>query len=117
MDRMYILQRSDNSAAAFRLLAAVDSYSVSLERLVQGWASDVYAEVAGAYQKVRAAASTVPDAAVAWVSLVISHAELLGGLWSQCQGRPTATLNAAKQRHGSAVAALRRCCLLVLCRT
>lgn len=113
---MDVLQRADRSVAAFRLLAAVDSYSEAFDGLLKCWSSSAYAELGDLYHRVRTRAAAVPAAAVVFASLVIGHAELLSELWSKHRGRVAAKLNAARQRHSDAVAQLRRTCLQLLCR-
>lgn len=111
---MNVLQGADRSAAAFSLLAAVDVYSVAFDGLLQSCSSASYAEVRETFQKVRAVAPSLPEAAVALASLVISQAELLSEPWAAQSGPLHAKSRAAVQRHSNAIAHLRRCCLQLL---
>lgn len=68
--------------AAFQALCAIDAYESSITALVAHWPDSVrHAQATEDLQQVRRWMPAIPGAAVAWVTVVISHAELLHTLW------------------------------------
>lgn len=64
------------------LLAALERYALHVTRLTAQWTdADLYNTVSQDVDAVRLACRPYPDLASGWVSLLISHAELMHALW------------------------------------
>jgi hypothetical protein len=105
------VHKRDHSAAAFRLLAAIDSYADAFETRLLRHDADSHQRLAAAYGNVRTTALVLPDLAVPWVALMISHAELLAAMWPATSEAVQARSMAAHDRHTKAVEDLREHCL------
>lgn len=76
-------------AAARHLLAALDDYERDARALVAGWLDmDLYATVSARIDEIKLCCAVLPQLSVPWVSLLISHAELVHCLWRSSQPRP-----------------------------
>jgi hypothetical protein len=72
-----------------QLLAAVERYALHVARLTGRWTdADLYNTVSQDVDAIRLACRLHPDLNSAWVSLLISHAELMHALW-QAPGAPS----------------------------
>ena len=102
-------------AIAFQLAAALEQYDLDTERMIEAWPDlDRYREVSAQVDRIRMYSSSLPEARVQWVELLIAHAELVHRLWrgqyggGQVEARP---LQDVRDRHGECIAALRNRCL------
>lgn len=76
-------------ATARHLATALDDYEQHVRSLVASWLDmDLYTTVSTEIDELKLCCSTLPDVAVPWVSLLISHAELVHCLWRSSQPRP-----------------------------
>lgn len=76
-------------ATALHLLAALDDYERDARALVESWLDmDLYALVSAEIDELKLCCSTLPNLTVPWVSLLISHAELVHCLWRSTQPLP-----------------------------
>lgn len=76
-------------ATARHLMAALDDYERDARALVACWLDmDLYAVVSAEIDQLKLCCSTLPNLSVPWVSLLISHAELVHCLWRSSQPRP-----------------------------
>lgn len=83
---------------AQELLAALERYALHVARLTGRWTdSALYNTVSQDADAVRLACRPHPDLACAWVSLLISHAELMHALW-QAPGMPSEAGAAQRRR-------------------
>jgi hypothetical protein len=105
-----------------RLLAVLEQYEPGVSRLVREWAErgdmDHYARVSRQIDEIRGLCAEQPQLSVHWVSVLISHAELMHGLWRASrhrQGRPAGdNLEQHLSEHRHCVAALRSRCRRLL---
>ena len=83
---------------ARELLAALERYDLHVARLTGRWTdADLYNKVSQDVDAVRLACRPYPDLAAGWVSLLISHAELMHALW-QAPGTPSEAGATDRQR-------------------
>lgn len=76
-------------ATARHLMAALDEYERDARALVESWLDmDLYAVVSAEIDGLKLCCSTLPNLSVPWVSLLISHAELVHCLWRSSQPLP-----------------------------
>jgi len=107
-------------AVAFQLLAALEKYEADVERMVDTWLDmDLYRDVSEQIEQIRMYNASLPQLGVAWVELLIAHAELVHTLWRlrfDEAGGHRARLAEVRERHGAGIASLRRRCLRLLAR-
>lgn len=102
-----------SGALAFRLAALLESYEARMEELEScRMAGTVHAQVRQLMEEMRVVSAGLPLPVVAWLQLMISHAELCHELW-QCQqaGGSSAPPRACKDRHRFAIRSLHKQCL------
>ena len=76
-------------ATARHLMMALESYEPHVRDLVAGWLDmDLYLTVSAEIDDLKLCCSTLPELSVPWVSLLISHAELVHCLWRNSQPAP-----------------------------
>ena len=74
---------------ARHLMAALESYEPHVRELVAGWLDmDLYMAVSAEIDELKLFCSALPELSVPWVSLLISHAELVYCLWRNSQSAP-----------------------------
>jgi hypothetical protein len=107
-------------AIAFQLAAALEQYDLDTARMVAGWPDlDLYREVSAQVDRIRMYSSSLPEARVQWVELLIAHAELVHLLWRGEYGGGRVekrTLQEVRDHHSDCVTALRNRCLRVIAR-
>jgi hypothetical protein len=102
-----------SGAEAFRLAALLEIYEARMEELEScRMASAAHAQVRQLMEEMRVVCAGLPLLVVAWLQLMISHAELCHELW-KCQqaGGSSAPPQACKDRHHLAVRSLHKLCL------
>jgi hypothetical protein len=100
-------------AVAFELAAALESYEEEVQRLVGTWLDmELYASVSSRVDRMKMLSASLPQLAVPWVHLLISHAELIHCLW-KCgeQSRSSRDVEQCRERHVLAITAMREKCL------
>lgn len=76
-------------ATARHLMAALEEYERDARALVESWLDmDLYALVSAEIDDLKLCCSSLPNLSVPWVSLLISHAELVHCLWRSSQPLP-----------------------------
>lgn len=76
-------------ATARHLVAALEEYERDARALVATWLDmDLYTTVSAEIDELKLCCSALPNLSVPWVSLLISHAELVHCLWRSTQPRP-----------------------------
>lgn len=105
-------------AIALQLVAALERYEGDVARMVDGWLDmDLYGNVSGQIEQIRAFSGALPQFGVSWVELLIAHAALVHALWRQQfreeRGEPV-DLTDVRERHAQCVAQLRGSCLRYL---
>ena len=105
-------------AIAFQLLAELEEYGKETDRIVAGWPDiELYGRVSDQIEKIRLYSSSLPDACVQSLELLIAHAELMHLLWRAEHGADRgspASLAAVREHHADCVAALRNRCMCVM---
>lgn len=107
-------------AVAGHLLSALGQYEEDVVQLVQGWSADPdmehYARVSRQIDGMRDLCGLLPLLAAQWVTVLISHAELMHALWRISQSHEAGLgLGEHLQDHRGAIEALRaKCRRLVL---
>lgn len=107
-------------AVAVHVLAALGQYEEDVVQLVQGWSADPdmehYARVSRQIDGIRDLCGLLPRVAAQWVTVLISHAELMHSLWRVSQSQEAfAGMTDRLDDHRAAIEALRaKCRLLVL---
>jgi hypothetical protein len=67
---------------AFQALCALDSYEASIQAVVAKWLDmDTYAAASQELDRIRTYIATVPGLAAPWVTVLVSHTELVHALW------------------------------------
>jgi hypothetical protein len=67
---------------AFQALCALDAYEQSIQAVVTSWLDmDAYAAASQELDRIRSYISSVPGLAAPWVTVLISHTELVHALW------------------------------------
>jgi len=107
-------------AIAFQLAAGLEKYEESVQRMVDNWLDmELYRTVSEEIEEIRMYSAALPQLSVAWVELLIAHAELVHCLW---RGEHAATLPdgrtlpQVREHHRACVATLRSRCLRLLAR-
>lgn len=106
-------------AIAFQVVAALEQYERDAAAMLAQWPDlERYREVSDGIERVRLYTSSLPEARVHWVELLIAHAELVHCLWREQYGHDAtpqqrAELAAVRERHVDCVAALRKRCLRI----
>jgi hypothetical protein len=106
-------QRRAIEAIAFELAAAVKNYEKDTVQLVATWLDmELYQSVSRQVDHMRMLCASLPQLAVPWVNMLISHTELVHCLW-KCGERsaPSAELDECHSRHTSAIVMLRERCV------
>jgi hypothetical protein len=102
-------------AIAFQLVAALEAYDRDAGRLVASWPDpELYRSVSDQVDRIRMYSSALPQTRVQWVEVLISHAELVHGLWRAQPGLGDdvlAQVASVRARHSAAIAALRTRCI------
>lgn len=74
-------------ALAFQAMAALDAYELGLEKLMQNWPNpELYARVGHDLDSAKVYCAGISGMTAAWVTVLISHTELMQGLWRQHGG-------------------------------
>ena len=105
-------------AIAFELAAAVENYEQACEQLVATRPDmALYQSVSRQVDHMRLLCASLPQVSVAWVGLLISHAELVHCLW-RCGEKSALSpeLEACQVRHAHAIRALREKCVWLFSR-
>lgn len=100
-------------ALAFELVAALENYERDTEVLVATWLDmEQYQLVSRQVDHLRLLCAALPQMAVPWVGLLISHAELMHCLWKCGEAFvPSPDFDVCRGRHQRAVATLREKCV------
>lgn len=105
-------------AIAFQLLAALEEYDQDTARMIAAWPElELYRSVSDQVEKIRLYCSSMPEAAVQSLELLIAHAELVHLLWRAEYGGDRKSLEAidgVRDHHADCVAALRNRCMRVM---
>jgi hypothetical protein len=111
-------QRRAMEAIAFELAAAVENYEKATDQLVATWLDmDLYQSVSRQVDHMRMLSASLPQLAVPWVNLLISHTEFVHCLWKCGQkAAPSGELEGCRSRHSAAVDLLRERCLWLFTR-
>jgi hypothetical protein len=73
-------------STALEVAAALDAYERHVRQLVSSWLDmDLYHAVSGEIDAVRSLCAALPELSLPWVSLLVSHAELVHCLWRSTQ--------------------------------
>lgn len=115
---MSAVQREAAQASALRVVAALETYEQQVRRLAAEWLDiELYHSASAEIERIRAACAKLPQVSVAWVDLLISHAELVHCLWRSGQPQGASAAALVQQRlheHLASIAALaERCRMLV----
>jgi phage-related protein len=105
------------TAITFQLAAALDQYDLQFDALLRNWPDmDAYQGVSKGIDELRLYTAALPELSVAYVSLLIAHAEVVHCLWkrSNAQACTEEQFAGARDAHRVAVAGLRRRCLRAL---
>jgi hypothetical protein len=100
-------------AIAFELAAATENYEQATDQLVATWLDmELYQSVSRQIDHMRMLSASLPPVSVAWIGLLISHAELIHCLW-KCGEKlsPSDDLDRCRAAHSRAVGALREKCV------
>jgi hypothetical protein len=111
---------SSLNALAVDLAAALDRYEQDVEDLVRVWPDpEHYRRVIDAMEQVRLAAAPLPRLSIRAVELLISHAELVQGLWDSTDPRLQAEESVwpVVEQHRACVFRLREACLTIMAAT
>jgi hypothetical protein len=107
-------------AVAFQLAAALERYELDLAVLMDTWLDmDRYREVSEQVEQIRMYAAALPQLSVAWVEVLISHAELIHHMWRRQNARPAPApeeVRELRKRHAAAIERMRAGCLRLLAR-
>jgi len=107
-------------AVAFQLAAALERYESDVARMMDTWLDmDLYRDVSRQVEEIRMYSAALPQLSVAWVEVLIAHAELIHHMWRAQHARPAPgheDFDAVLQRHGDAVKRLHDGCLRLLAR-
>jgi hypothetical protein len=99
------------SAIAFQLYAALENYQMHVDALTDPWSQrQQYEKVTRAFDAVRMLKGAFPELSVDMVEVLISHVELMKGLWlqgPQPDVRASAELDSSRERHRAVVALMR----------
>ena len=73
-------------AAALRAAVALERYELHVRRLAATWLDmELYRTVSAEIDEIKGHCACLPQFSVAWVSLLISHSELIHCLWRSTQ--------------------------------
>jgi hypothetical protein len=108
-------------AIAFQLAAALDRYDQDVGAMVETWLDmELYRCVSDEVEHIRLLSASLPQLSVAWVELLIAHAELVHSLW-RLRFNDDATdrvkLDEVRARHNDCVQSLRKRCLRLMSRS
>jgi hypothetical protein len=110
-------QVSTADTTAFALLAALESYELSLTRLVLSWPAGYetgpYREVSNRVEEIRSLCGDLPALELDWLALHISHTRMMQEMWQMAQGEPI-NLDAHLRGHLSCVRVLSAACRLLM---
>ena len=99
-------------AVAFQLASALERYDTDVQAMVDGWLDmDRYHAVSGDIEEIRMYCHSLPQLGVAWAELLISHAELVHGLWRSAFSDGSRSLDEVRLRHSECVQVLRAQCM------
>jgi hypothetical protein len=117
---MSVSHRHALPAIATQLVAALKQYDADVGQMIEAWPDlERYQSVSGQIERIRMYCSTLDEARVQWVELLITHAELVHLLWRSQYGKdpaPKEQVQSVRERHGDCVAALRGRCARVIAR-
>ena len=101
------------AASAFCLAALLEQYEQDVDQLTSTWCdADLYERVNQELGQMRLLCGGLPMLSVAWVHVLISHAELVHCLWRGMAGaKGSRPAEDCKADHLLAVRALRQKCL------
>jgi hypothetical protein len=111
---------SSLNALAFDLATALDRYEQDMEDLVRAWPDPQrYRRVNESMEQVRMAAAPLPRLSIRAVELLISHAELVQGLWDSTDPRLRSEESVwpVVEQHRACVFRLREACLTIMAAT
>ena len=96
-------------AIAFQLVAALERYESSAAAMVAGWMDmELYRTCGREIEEIRRYSAALPQLSVAWVELLIAHAELVQTLWRNGQpGSDPKRLNDVLVHHKTCIQLLR----------
>lgn len=105
-------------AIAFQLAAALEKYDEDVGTMVDTWLDmEVYRAVSDQVEDIRMLTAALPQLSVAWVELLIAHAELVHSLWRlrfREDEIDRGKLAEVRTRHNDALQALRNRCVRML---
>lgn len=108
---------SSPQAAASHALAALERYQAHLRKLSTQWMDlELYRRVGDELDQIRQGCRELPEVTLAWVDLLIAHAELVQNLWQSSRPGAPASAEGRRQlldRVGARVAALQDKCMRV----
>ncbi|MCC2675562.1 MAG: hypothetical protein K0R58_2509 [Ramlibacter sp.] len=96
-------------AIALQLIAALECYEDDVTVLCRDWLDmEQYQSVSQQVDDLRMVASGLPQLSVLWVTVLISHAELIHALWKgrRLQDGDTASIEQLLREHVEAVRSL-----------
>jgi hypothetical protein len=109
------------SAVAFQLSAALESYQGHVDALMNPWRDhERYEAVNRRLREVRKLKGALPQLSVAMVEIVIAHVELMEALWDASRrmaGEEMGRLRMLRERHAAAVQSMRTQCLRAFARS
>src|SRR5438552_3179987 len=95
-------------AIAFQLVAALERYEGSAAAMVAGWMDmQLYRTCGKEIEEIRRYAAALPQLSVAWVELLIAHAELVQTLWRNGQAADPKRMNDVLVHHKTCIQLLR----------
>ena len=99
---------------ATQLCASLDAYQAKMDRLENPSVErDAYRDVGRQLDEIRAIKVSLPRVSVAMVEVLISHVELIEGLWTCATPFASGELvqSALRERHATAVARMKERCI------
>ena len=71
-----------NHVVAFQAIAHIETYEQSVEELVREWFDpELYAQVSREMDTIKLYCGSLPSIGAPWVTVLISHAELMFNVW------------------------------------
>jgi hypothetical protein len=102
-------------AMALQAATALARYERHVRKLAATWLDmELYATVSEEVDEIRRACAPMPELAVPWTKLLISHAELVHVLWRSSQEQPAISaedVDKRLQEHLACIDSLARRCL------
>jgi hypothetical protein len=107
-------ERAAQHAMAIEVVVFLRTYERHILQLVATWFDmPLYQAVSSEIDEIRACCASLPETSVAWVGVLISHADLVHCLWrsSQAHGKPAADeIQSRLSEHLACIATLAHDC-------